>query len=486
MAADGHIAPALDAPALFRRAFTAPERTHDFVPLRTDGKWPADLRGTLVRNGPGLFDTFGRNYGHWFDGDGMLAALRLTGDGALGAVTLLETRGLLEERARGAAYFGSYGTRAPGRFFNPVRALRTVRGEGKNPSNTAVLAWNDRLFALCEAGKPLEVDPATLRATVETDLNGAIPGAFSAHPHRRASDGAMVNVGLRIGRPTFLDLVLLRPDGTAGRLASVELPFATMIHDFALTERHAVVMLAPLSIDLPPLLFGRKSFVDAHRWLPNVPTELLVFSLDAPAAPRRVSVDPFWAWHVANAFDDGEDVVIDLVRHEDYPRTQRWLSTMIEDGPGGEASGQLARLTIHPKRQRADVTLLRHRTGEFPRVDPRIDGNRHRFVHLLEHASPESGRRQPPEVIVRLDVETGLARSFAMARHELPSEAVFVPRPGSHAEGDGYLLTLVYDATVHRSHFALFDAEHVEDGPVARAFLPAHVPPGFHGVFVPA
>jgi len=139
----------------------------------------------------------------------------------------------------------------------------------------------------------------------ESDLGGPLPGSFSAHPHRRASDGSMVNIGIRIGRPTELDLVLLRTGGSAGRLASVTLPSPTMVHDFALTERHAIVFLAPLHIDLLPVLFGRKSFVDAHRWVVGAPTEVLVFSLDAPASPVRFSLDPFWAWHVANAFDGG-------------------------------------------------------------------------------------------------------------------------------------------------------------------------------------
>lgn len=474
----------LERPPALRSAFREPTEAHGFRDLTLEGRWPEDLRGTLYRNGPGLFENQGHRYRHWFDGDALVAALRIEGGRVQGALRVLDTPGLLEERRRGGAYFGGYGTRAPGGF-NPLRALRTARGQGKNPSNTSMMVWADRLFALCEAGRPLEIDPDSLATLGESDLGGVLPGSFSAHPHRRASDGSMVNIGVRIGRPSELDLMLLRRDGSAGRLATATLPYPTMVHDFALTERHAVVFLAPLHIELVPLLFGVRSFVDAHRWIAGAPTEVLVFSLDAPATPRRFAIDPFWAWHVANAFDDAGAIVVDLIRHEDYPRTQRWLATMLDGTPGGEASGQLARLTLDPARNDARVELLRHRTGEFPRVAPSVDAQRHRYTYLLEHPSLEASRHRLPNVLVRFDGETGLATSFPMEAHEHPSEPVFVPRTNGTRESDGYLITLVYDERAHRSRFVLFDAEHLDDGPLASASLRTHVPPGFHGTFRP-
>lgn len=482
--ADG--APASDPRTLFHRSFAAPSQEHGFRALRTTGAWPEALRGTLYRNGPGRFSNQGHRYRHWFDGDGLVTALRVDGSGrAEGAIHLLETPGLLEEEARGRAHFGGYGTRAPG-FFNPLRALRMTKGGGKNPANTAMLAWSERVFALCEAGLPLEIDPDTLASRGETDLGGAIPMRFSAHPHRRAVDGSHVNMGLRISRPSELDLMLLRPDGSAGKLTSFVLPYPTMVHDFALTERYAIVFLAPLHIELLPLLFGRKAFVDAHQWKTNAPTEVVVFPLDAPGSPKRFPIDPFWAWHTANAFDDGAQIVVDLVRHEDYPRSQGWLGSILTEGrPKGAPSGQLARLRLDPQRGRASTELVRHRTGEFPRVAPAVDGRRHRFVHLLEHPDEASAQLEPPSALVSVDLDSGVARSFVMAPHEFPAEAVFVPHPeGGDAEDRGWLLTLVYDGLSHRSHFALFDAQQLDDGPIACAHLETHVPLGFHGTWV--
>lgn len=477
-----------DPRTLFHRSLTEP-REQGFSALRTEGRFPEALSGTLYRNGPGLFSHLGHRYGHWFDGDGLVTALRLDAGRAEGAVRLLSTPGLLEERRRGRAYFGGYGTRAPG-FFNPLRALRTAKGGGKNPANTSMLAWNERVFALCEAGKPLEIDPSTLETIGETDLDGAVLQTFTAHPHRRP-DGSFINVGVRLGVPGELDLMLLRADGTAGRLTSFRLPYPTMIHDFAVTERHAIVFLSPLHIELLPILLARKTFVDAHTWKTNAPTQVVVFPLDAPASPRQFSINPFWAWHTANAFEDGDRIIVDLVRHQDYPRSRDWLGSVLSTGKpstgkrGGAPSGQLARLRIDPKRGRAETQFLRHRTGEFPRVAPHLEGTRHRYVHLLEHPSEASALIGPPSAIVSVDVDSGLTRSFEFPPHQFPSEAVFVPHPRATSEDHGWLLSLVYDGLEHRSHFVVFDAQHLGDGPLARAFLETHVPLGFHGVFVP-
>src|SRR5260370_37819723 len=47
--------------------------------VEVDGKVPAALYGTLFRNGPGINKIAGQWLAHWFDGDGMLSAIRFEG-----------------------------------------------------------------------------------------------------------------------------------------------------------------------------------------------------------------------------------------------------------------------------------------------------------------------------------------------------------------------------------------------------------------------
>jgi carotenoid cleavage dioxygenase len=61
-----------------------------------------------------------------------------------------------------------------------------------------------------------------------------------------------------------------------------------------------------------------------------------------------------------------------------------------------------------------------------------------------------------------------------------------VPAGPNAAEGEGWLLSLVYDATVGRVDLMIFDVEALDYGPRARVHLPDRVPFGFHGWFVPS
>jgi carotenoid cleavage dioxygenase len=60
-----------------------------------------------------------------------------------------------------------------------------------------------------------------------------------------------------------------------------------------------------------------------------------------------------------------------------------------------------------------------------------------------------------------------------------------VPRSASAAEGDGWLVAVVYRGEADRSDFLVFDALNVEGGPIATAKLPIRVPFGFHGNWRP-
>lgn len=85
---------------------------------------------------------------------------------------------------------------------------------------------------------------------------------------------------------------------------------------------------------------------------------------------------------------------------------------------------------------------------------------------------------------MQLVVDTGQSVEISLGQAQYPSEPVFVPRPPSTAEDDGSLLTLVYDTASHTSHVAVLDAQHLADGPVARAWFDHHIPFTFHGIWV--
>jgi carotenoid cleavage dioxygenase len=64
-------------------------------------------------------------------------------------------------------------------------------------------------------------------------------------------------------------------------------------------------------------------------------------------------------------------------------------------------------------------------------------------------------------------------------------EAVFVAREGASAEDDGWVMSFVYDPERDASDLVILDAQAFTDEPVATIVLPARVPFGFHGNWVP-
>jgi len=64
---------------------------HSFQPLRVEGNIPKDINGVLYQNGPGAFSSQGQPYGHVFDGDGLVRAIRIQGGKAEGAAKLVQS-----------------------------------------------------------------------------------------------------------------------------------------------------------------------------------------------------------------------------------------------------------------------------------------------------------------------------------------------------------------------------------------------------------
>ncbi len=471
--AGGVAAAAAEPPGeqLARRLWTADlPREHGFEPLAIEGTLPAELRGTLYRNGPGQFGQHGRRYSHPFEADGAVTAIRLEGGRALGASRITPSAGLLEERAAGRIL---YGLAAPWRR----RFANMLRNRQKNTANTSVVVWQGRLFALMEAARPTELDPRDLSMIGETDLGGAVVSFFSAHPHRVDARRAIYNFGLEYGRRTFLHLYELPDAGGARHLGAVELPGAPMLHDFIATESHLVFFVSPVRVAVPRMLLQIGSFQELFRWRPELGTEVICVPIDRPDEPIRFTTESFYQWHFANAFARGGELVIDYVR---YPGFDSFYEL------GGMARGAAADSFSAGRLHRAVVDtaagtlrsepLLEGRSCEFPTVAGGRSGAEHGATYLALDDLRGIGK-----------LEAGSRR---IAEHVLPetqraTEPLFVPRPGASREDEGWVLALCHDAPSDRAFLAVYDAGRIPDGPIARAWFDHQVPITFHGTFLP-
>ncbi|PTL85400.1 carotenoid oxygenase family protein [Vitiosangium sp. GDMCC 1.1324] len=463
----------------WRGVFRDFTQDHGFQPLRVEGRLPEDLRGTLLRVGPVAFGVGAQRYGHWFDGDGGLLAVRFEGSGAQGAARLINTPTIQAERNAGKLIYSNYGTSVP------LWRKLMMRGKKKNSANTSVMAWNGRLFALFEATQPTELSPEDLRVLGETDLD-VIVSNFSAHPHRVPARKATYNFGMQYGRETLLELYELPDGGAARHLGQVPLPRPTMIHDFIATERHLIFFVTPLRLNVFRMLLKLGTYSENLEWRPELGTEVLVIPIDDLANPVRIETEPLYTWHFANAYEreDGS-LVVDYVRQPDFSSTHTWLGELTHGVPSADAQGRLHRATVDLKARTFRTEERSALSCEFPRVAPRDQTREYRYLYVGVH-SKAAALRGPFDAVAKVDMTTGREELFGPYGEQYPAEPVFVPRAGATQEDDGYVLTQVYDVPSGLTHVAVLDARNPGADPLARAWFEHSFPITFHGGFMPA
>ena len=455
--------------ATWRRVFESAAGEHDYPVDEIEGTLPRELRGTLYRNGPGRLDVRGRPASHLFDGDGMIAQFTIADGQVRYRNRFVRTEHYLGERDGPSPRFRGFGKQRRG---GPLG--NAFRSPG-NTANTSVVYHAGSLLALWEGGHPWRVDPDTLDTLGEHDFGGSLPRAyfFSAHPKHDRATGELFNFGMEYGRRTRLRCYRVDRDGRLHHLAAVPLPKPVLNHDFALTERHLVFVIDPLVLRPLRFVLGFTSLAGALRFEPGTATRIVLVPRDG-GAPRVTECDPFFHFHVANAFEEGDDTVVDLVRYPDFA-----VSDPLRDfhsGPWGEL-GVLSRLRVS-RTGAVETHAISGLRGEFPQHDTRRTGRSHRYAYMI---GSDSDMRT---AVVKLDTATGAAAAHELGAGEVAGEAIFVPRAAASGEDDGWLLSVVYSGAEHRSRLLVLDARDPEAEPLAAAHLRHHVPFGFHGTFV--
>lgn len=459
----------------WHRPFREPLQEHGFQSLEVQGAVPEGLSGTLFRNGPSQFQLFDTAYQHWFDGDGAVSATRFHAGQAQGAIRQVQTPELLEEKRAGKQLYSIYATNSPHWSWRVGRKF-------KNVANTSVLQWQGKLYALCEAGKPTQLSLEDLSTLGQRDLEGCVLESFSAHPHRVASRKSVLNFGVRYESKTWVDLYELPDQGAARHLASHQLPGAPMVHDFIATEKHAVFFISPVRTNQLKMLLGMGSFCDNLAWKPELGTEILVMPLDRPQEIRRFQTEAFYQWHFANAYEDRGEIVVDFIRYEDF-ESNEWARQIVTGKLKSTPVGRYSRARLNPAQKSFSCETLWEQPCEFPRISPHREGAVHQWAWMAAHLPAEAGLQGPHNGLARLHLPTAEVQAFELPEGQHCSEPVFVPRPDSQTEDDGWILTQVYDSNQARTYIGIWDGRNWQPEPLAKVWYSSFLPYSFHGIW---
>uniref|UniRef100_A0ACD5GVQ7 Carotenoid oxygenase family protein n=1 Tax=Desertifilum tharense IPPAS B-1220 TaxID=1781255 RepID=A0ACD5GVQ7_9CYAN len=456
---------------------------YDYWIEEIEGEIPAELNGTLLRNGSGLLEVNGQQLAHPFDGDGMISAIAFSQVRAHYRNRYVRTEGYVkEQQAQKILYRGVFGTQKAGGWLANAFDFKL-----KNIANTNILYWGDKLLALWEAAQPHSLKPQTLDTIGLDDLQGILEegDAFAYHPwiDPRGNDGepCLVNFSIKTGLSSTLTVFELDTQGKLLKRYSHSVPGFCFIHDFAITPHYCIFFQNPVSFNPVPFALGMRGAGECVKFQPQQPTNIIVIPRNGKDKPQIFPTPAGFVFHHANAFESGETLCIDSICYDSFPEVEP-DSDFRQVDFDALSPGQLWRFTVNLTSQMVQRELTEPRCCEFPYVHPDKAGLPYRYLFM--GAAHESTGNAPLQAILKIDWETGERQLWSAAPQGYVSEPIFVPHPQNPAEDAGWILTVVYDASHHRSDVVILDASDLNREPVARLHLKHHIPYGLHGSWV--
>jgi beta,beta-carotene 9',10'-dioxygenase len=444
----------------------------DDVPVR--GKVPRWLDGTLVRTAPAKFEVGDRRYKHWFDGLAMLHKFAFVGGRVAYANRYLRSQAYLEAMATGRISRGEFAT-------DPCRTLFQRVATWFSPKftdncNVSVNKLAAEVVAYTETRMPIRFDPDTLNALGLYRYDERIKGPVStAHPHLDHDRGRHYTYVLEFGRRSKYHLFSIDQQ-TGGEAVVATLPSErpAYTHSFGMSERYLVLAEFPLVVNPLRLKFSFKPFILNYRWEPDRGVRFRVVEKENGQIVRTSRSRAVFAFHHVNAFEEGNDVVVDVVAFPDSGVIDQLYLERLRSTEPLTATGKLTRFRIGSSGDATDETLSEARI-EFPRINyRRCAGRRYRYVY----AAGNKVQGNFIDNLVKLDLEHNASSSW-YEEGCYPGEPVFVATPEAANEDDGVLLSVVLDAKKATSFLLILDASSFRE--VARAEVPHHIPFGFHG-----
>lgn len=435
----------------------APLRTEDnFDHLEIIGKIPDDLNGVLLRNGPNpQFDPIGAY--HWFEGDGMLHAIRIQNGSASYDNRWIKTPRFMLENKAGKPLFGA-----------DLSDTGNVENTESGTANTNIIAYHEKFLALNEGESPFEINLKDLSAVGSYTFDEQIKRRLTAHPRIDPDSKEFITYSY-IGEDE--KLMYYRLDNQNKLIVEKEIkwPYAAMMHDFVNTQNYVIFPIFPCTMSFARMMRGENIFM----WEGDKLNTFFIITNKMGDEIARVETDPCHAYHFGNAYEDGENIIIDAM-------VGKRVGLMPDRfGKIGDAHPRLGRWTINLKTKSIVLNYLDETVGEFPRFDERSNGKPYQHLYVCGQVKPSDDAMF--DRIMHYDLKNNIKTEHHFGNN-VPWEPVFVAK--SEKEGDGYLLTVVYRTAENRSDLVILDANNIAAEPIAIIKIPHRIPYGFHGNFM--
>ena len=443
------------------------------------GEIPTDLDGMYLRNTENPLHPALKSY-HPFDGDAMVHLVGFRDGKAFYRNRFVRTEAFEAENTAGGPLW-------PGLAESPSLA-KVNHGWGartllKDASSTDVVVHRGvALTSFYQCGDLYRIDPYTGATLGRADFNGAFPSDWgvSAHPKIDDRTGEMLFFNYSKQAP-YLHYGVVDENNDLVHYTDVPLPGPRLPHDMAFTRNYVILNDFPLFWE-PELL---KRDVHVARFHPDMPSRLAVLPRrGGPADIRWFEADPTFVLHFVNAYEDGDEIVLDgFFQGDPEPadtgtgtRWQRAFRFLALD----RMQTRLHRWRLNLRTGTASEETLSDTVSEFGVINAAHAGEPYRY----SYAAIGKPGWFLFDGLVRHDVKTGAEQRFGFGDGVYGSETAMAPRVGSRGEDDGYLVTLTTDMNADASFCLVFDAGRLDDGPVCKLQLPERISSGTHSTWV--
>ncbi|KAL3631507.1 9-cis-epoxycarotenoid dioxygenase nced1, chloroplastic [Castilleja foliolosa] len=450
--------------------------------LPVTGKIPNSINGVYIRNGANpLFEPVAGH--HFFDGDGMIHAVQFKNGSASYACRFTETQRLVQERALGRPIFPKAIGELHGHSGIARLMLFYARGlfnlvnhdQGMGVANAGLVYFNNRLLAMSEDDLPYHVQitpTGDLKTSGRFDFNGQLKSTMIAHPKLDPATGEMFALSYDVIQKPYLKYFKFSKDGQKSDDVDIPVSDPTMMHDFAITEKHVIVPDQQVVFKLSEMIRGGSPVVYDKTKV----ARFGVLDRDAKNAEslRWVDVPDCFCFHLWNAWEEPESDEIVVIGSCMTPADS--IFNECDEGLKSVLSEIRLNLKTGKSSRRAIMSEADQVNLEAGMVNRNMLGRKTQYAYLAiaEPWPKVSG-------FAKVDLFTGEVEKFYYGDEKYGGEPMFLPN-GDDEEDDGYVLAFVHDEKAWKSELQIINAATMELEATIR--LPSRVPYGFHGTFI--
>jgi all-trans-8'-apo-beta-carotenal 15,15'-oxygenase len=256
-------------------------------------------------------------------------------------------------------------------------------------------------------------------------------------------------------------------------------PRQVYIHDFFATRRFFVHVLHPCYFKPFPFLLGLRRFTEALDWR-GEDGNIVVVHPRGGGEPISFEAPGAFMWHALNAHETRDEIVADFVAYDEpdhFLGKEAAFATIMQGRMGLALSpGKIRRYVLDLNARTLKEETLDAGNHEFPMIDERAAMRRQDVGYFAC-----GGAGALNSGVKRLDYRAGAVQQYDFGPDVHVGEPVFAPRANLD---EGCIITQCLDGASGTSFFAVFDAETISAGPVAKIWLEHHAPMSFHGAWL--